>query len=412
MPNLSTYNYSLLKRILNTKIHGKVASLNANDTNIERDLINSAVRIAISDIDFRGNIREVLLTPNLMDKQWDYALPNDVKADNIIDFKPQNTDFRNEFEIYSFVPSEEFDRRKQIEKGIYTIVNDDLTRVLRISADIDDETLVISDMDNKNDPDTWVGFGNTIDSNIKTEGDDYIQGDGAIRFADTIIGVGDSIIGIQNRNLDAFDVSPYLSKGSFFVRGKLDTGDSSINSINLRLGSDSSNYYQFSDSTQNDCSAFQTGWNTLRMDASSKIIVGTPIDTAVNYAAVFWGRDSGTHLDTDFAFDYLIAKKGKYYNLSYYTRYVWQDTALSFSENSLNDSHALLIQNDELEVIMAKAAELASGYLRDVDDVIYFRQEYDKLKKDYLFKNPSESNVKIMSRYNFISDENLTNNDS
>src|SRR3990167_8938925 len=324
MPTQSTYNYLLLRRILNTKIHGNLAILNANDTNIERDLINSSVRIALSEIEFRGNIREVLLTPNLMDKQWDYELPNDVKADNIIGLSPQNTDSRSEFETYDLVPSDEFDRRKKIEKGIFTIVNDDLTRKLRISADVEDETLVISDLDNVNDPDTWVGFGNTIDSN------------------------------------------------------------------------------------QNDCSPFQTNWNTLRLNANSKIVIGTPIDTAINYVAIYWTRDSGTHLDTDFGFDYLIAKKGKYYNLSYYTRYIWQDTAFGLAENSSSDAQSLLVQNDELEIIIAKMAELANEYLRNNENVSYYRNQYIELKANYLLKNPVEASVKTSSRYNFIHNENLS----
>src|SRR3989304_1045041 len=413
MPTQSTYNYLLLRRILNTKIHGNLAILNANDTNIERDLINSSVRIALSEIEFRGNIREVLLTPNLMDKQWDYELPNDVKADNIIGLSPQNTDSRSEFETYDLVPSDEFDRRKKIEKGIFTIVNDDLTRKLRISADVEDETLVISDLDNVNDPDTWVGFGNTIDSNIKTDADNYIQGNGSIRFSDTLARVGDSWIGIQNRNIGTFDISPYLSRGSLFIKGRLDTGDTGIKNINIRLGSDSSNYYTFTDSNQNDCSPFQTNWNTLRLNANSKIVTGTPIDTATNYVAIYWTRDSGTHLDTDFGFDYLIAKKGKYYNLSYYTRYIWQDTAFGLAENSSSDAQSLLVQNDELEIIIAKMAELANEYLRNNENVSYYRNQYIELKANYLLKNPVEASVKTSSRYNFIHNEKLSqNNDS
>jgi len=406
MPTASVYPYSLVRRILNTRIHGRLTNITSgdtSDTNLERDLINSAVRIAISDIDFRGNIRESVLTPNLMDNQYDYALPTDVKADAIIDIRPQVTDSRGEFESYNLVPPEEFDRRKKVEKGIYTILNDDLTRILRVAADVEDETQVISELDGANDPDTWEGFGGTLDTNVDTEGDDFIQGNGAVRFSDTALnaasGITDTSLGIENRNIGSFDVSPYLSRGSFFVYGRLDTGDSSIQTAYLRLGSDSGNYNQFSDSVQNDCSAFQTGWNLLRFDAGSRVTTGTPVDTAIDYAAVFWGRDSATHLDTDFAFDYLIAKRGKYYLLSYYTRDMWQDTALLLFENSTHDSHALLVQNDELEVIIAKASELASGYLRDENDRKYFREEYELLKDRYRMSHPSQASLMTSTRY-------------
>lgn len=383
------------------------------DTSVERDLINSAVRIALSDINFRGTIRESILTPNLFDNIYDYSLPTDVLADNIIDLRPQNTDSRGEFETYDLVPPEEFDRRKKTEKGLFTVLNDDLTRILRVSADIEDETLVISELDGVNSPDTWEGIGGTADSDVDTENNDFIQGNGAVRFSDTRLaaasGLADTIAGLENRNIDDFDISPYLSRGSFFVYGKLDTGDSSINSINIRLGSDSGNYYSFSDSTQNDCADFQTGWNLLRMDASSRVTTGTPVDTAIDYAAIFWGRDSGTHLDTDFIFDYLIAKKGKYYNLSYYTRNVWQDTTFALAENSTHDSHALLVQNDEFEVIMAKMAQMASQYLRDNQDAQYYAGEYQRLKNSYLMRNPSQARVLTTTYHDFSSLEGKPN---
>ena len=79
------------------------------------------------------------------------------------------------------------------------------------------------------------------------------------------------------------------------------------------------------------------------------------------------------------------------------------------AENSTNDSHALLVQNDELEVIMAKAAELASGYLRDYEDVKYYRYEYQRLKNDYLTRNPSQAGVVTTTRYNIASIEEGSN---
>lgn len=423
MATRSIYDYATIQRLLNTKIHGRRSNLTSGesgDTNVERDLINSAVRIAMSDVDFRGNIREALLTPNLMDNQYDYALPVDVKADRIIDLRPQNTDSRGEFETYDLLTASEFDRRKRVEKGIYTITNDDLTRVLRVSADIEDETTVIDEMNTKNSQDTWIALDtdSVNDSDIKTDADDFIQGTGSIRFQTDTTDSTDSTVGIQNRGLTQFDISAYLARGSAFVDAKLTTYDTGIHQVSLRLGSDSNNYYQMSDSNQNDCSAFVSGWNKIRWDFQNKTTTGTPADTAIDYAALYWSRDTTTtallHLnDTDWAFDYLILKRGKYYNLSYYSRYVWQDTAFALSENSTNDTHALLVQNDELELIMSKAAELASQNLRDYDDVKYFQEEYKRLKDDYLMKNPSQASVLTTSRYEMGSLQDKVNeNDS
>lgn len=419
MPQASTYTYTLLSRIFTTKIHGR--TLAPTDTNIQRDLINSAVRIVQNDLDLRGSIRESVLTPNLMDNQFDYQLPNDVKADKIIDLRPQVTDSRGEFETYDILPPSEFDRRKKVEKGIAAILNDDLTRILRVSADIDDITLQVSTLD-----DTAAGGGRwrsfdtdaVNDSDIKADADDYIEGNGSLRFQTDTTDSTDTAVGIQNDSLDDFDISSYLARGQAFVDAKLTVADTGIHQITVRFGSDSSNYYQVNDSNQNDCSAFQTGWNKIRWDFSNKTTVGTPTDTAIDYVALFWSRDTTTvallHLnDTDWGFDNLILKRGKYYLLSYYSRFLWQDTAFAVFENSTNDSHALLLQNDEVELVMAKAAELASQYARDYEDVTYFRDEYKKIKEMYVLNNPSQASVLTTSRHYFGSlEEQPTENDS
>jgi hypothetical protein len=409
MAKRAIYDYALIQRLLNTKIHGKRANLTSGesgDTSVERDLINSGVRIAMSEIDFRGNQVETLLTPNLMEEQWDYALPNDVKADAIVDFRPQLTDSRGEFETYNNVTDEEFDRRKKVEKGIYTITNDGLTRTLRVSADIEDHSLEISSMEDTN----WRTFDSVSvnDSDVKVDGSNYVEGNGAIRFQTDTTDSTDSVVGIQNSRLGTADISEYLAGGSAFVDARLTVADTGIHQLTLRLGSDSDNYYQISDSNQNDCEPFQTGWNKVRFDFNNKTTVGTPVDSAIDYASIYWSRDTTTvallHLnDTDWGFDNLVLKKGKYYYLSYYSRYVWQDTALTLVENSSHDSYALLVQNDELEVIMTKVAELASAYLRDYEDAKYYAGEYKKMKEEYLFNNPSQASVLTTTRYNLNS---------
>ena len=347
-----------------------------------------------------------MLTPNLFDNIFDYALPVDVKADKIIDFRPQVTDSRGEFETFDLVTPEEFDRRKKVEKGLYTILNDDLTRILRVSADVEDETVKVSALE-----DTAWGTWDTDgvnDSDVKVDNDDFIEGGGSIRFQTDSLDSTDSTVGIQNDSIDDFNISGFLARGSAFVDAKLTVADTGIHQISLRLGSDSSNYYQINDSNQNDCSAFVSGWNKIRWDFVNKTTVGTPVDTAIDYAALFWSRDTTTaallhQLDTDWGFDNLILKRGKYYLLSYYSRNVWQDTAFTVVENSTHDSHALLVQNDELELIIAKTAELASGYLRDREDQTYYRQEYERLKSAYLMSHPSQASVLTTEYYSFPS---------
>lgn len=413
MPARSSYTYTLLRRILNTKIHGRLSAVNSaadtgTDTNVERDLVNSAVRIALSDIGWRGLRRETSLTPMLSENQWEYALPADVLGDQIMDLRPQATDCRGWDESYELVLPQEFDRRKAYEKDIYTITNNDLTRTLRIAADVEDVTHKVSTMEDTN----WRTFDSDAvnDSDVKVDSSDYVEGNGAIRFQTDTTDSTDTAVGIQNASITAFSISRFLGRGNAYVDARLTTADTGIHQITLRLGSDSNNYYQISDSSQSDCSAFETGWNKISFNFAAKTTVGTPVDTAIDYAALFWSRDTTTvtllHAnDTDWGFDNLVLKLGKPYRLSYVSRYPWQDTGdgSQLIENSADDSDALMVQNDEVELVLAKAAELCSQYLRDNEDATYFAGQYEKLKNDYLLKNPTPVGVLTQSYHEFES---------
>ena len=412
MATRSSFTYQQIQRDLNANLHGRRKNLVttgdtvSGDSNLERDLINSAVRTAMSEVDFRGNIRQSVLTPNLMDNQWDYNLPAGFKGDQAIDFSPQNTDSRGVHETYDPVTPEEFDRRKGVETGIYTVINDELTRKFRISADVEDQTLSLDELEDT----AWNIFSaNSVnDSDIKIDRDDFTAGSGSMRFQTDTSDSVDSTIGIQKTSISTFDISNFKAHGSVFVDAKLTTFDTGIHSLSVRLGTDCDNYYQITDSTQNDCSSFVAGWNKVRMDLSDRTTVGSPTDTAMSYAALYWNRDTtdtaGLHTeDTDWHFDNFFIKRGKYYNISYYSRFVWQDTALVLTENSTHDSHALLVQNDEYQIILNKLSELASGFLRDREDQAYYAGEYEKLKGIYLQQNPSQRGIMTTTYHSFSS---------
>lgn len=415
MPSRGTYNYALLQRGLNARIGGRRAELTSQDSNIERDVIDNAVRTVISELDLRGTIRESTMTPGLLDNFYDYALPNDAKGMGVIDLRPQATDTRGEYETYDLLPPEEFDRRKRVEKGIFTIIDDDLTRVLRVSQNVQDNTVKVSTLEDT----AWGTFDTDSlnDSDVKVDNDDFTEGNGSIRFQTDTGDTTDSTIGIQNDSITSFDISSYLARGFAIVDAKLTTADTGIHQVSIRLGSDSSNYYQINDSTQSDSSAFVSGWNKIRWEMTTKTTVGTPGDTAIDYVAMFWSRDTTTpallHLnDTDWGFDNLLLKRGKYYLLSYYSRFAWQDTAFAVAENSANDSSALLLLNDEVEVVMAKAAEQACVFLRDADRAQYWSKEYERQKQNYMMRNPSRARIMTSSYYNFASIEGYSSDSS
>ena len=369
------------------------------------NLMNSAVRFVINDVDLRGTKRNAVLAPNLFDDIYDYTLPSDCKA--IIDVIPQVE--REETTEWDLMSEEEFDRKKTRLDNLLSITDDELVRRLRISRRVDDKATVLGQMESLNgDGDTWVGFASTgdtnsqsvTDSDVKKDGDNYIKGNAAIRFGDN----GDTTatqVGLENAGITAVDLSEYLAGGSVFVRGRLTTGDTDILSLTVRLGSDSSNYYQVSDSTTNEDLAFQTGWNLVRLDMSGKTTVGSPADTAIDYVAAYWTKSVNTHLtDTDFAFDHIQISKGVIHSLLYYSRFAWQTTSTAaYKENSTAATDTLSLLNDEVELVITKAWELASIELKNYKDIREARIMYKDLRGAYIINHPSEAKILLQFPY-------------
>jgi hypothetical protein len=360
------------------------------------NLMNSAVRFVINDIDLRGTKRNALLAPNLFDDIYDYTLPSDTKK--IIDIQPQVD--RAEMTEWDLVTEDEFDRKKTRLNNLITITDDDMVRRLRVSRRVDGSTVVLAQLESLGgDGDTWAGFGGVNDSDIKKDGNDFLKGSASLRFS-AAAGT-DTAIGIQNKGLTANDLSEYLANGSIFVRGRLTTGDTNIKQLNVRLGSDTTNYYTVTDSTTNENIAFETGWNLVRLDLSGKTTTGSPVDTAIDYVAAFWSTDSDAHAsDTDWAFDHITINKGKIHRLLYYSRFVWQTTSTAvYKENSTVATDTLSLYNDEIEMIIAKAWELASYELGNKDKAVLAKNLYNDSKKAYKVDHPSEAKILVSMPY-------------
>ena len=401
------YTQANLTDALNGRTHQKNSLLASAQT-----LVNQAVREVLGRVDLRGSKRESALAPNLFDNIYDYVAPADLKGQGVIDLILQTGRSMND--DWSLVTPEYFDRRKKVENNLIAISDDELVRKLRISANVDDETQVIGNLNTvTGDGDTWAGFGGVTDSNVKTDADNFIEGSGAVTFMNDTV-VTDTNVGIQNKGLATMSIAG-LTNGTAIFTGRLTLRDNNIKNAYVRIGSDTSNYYQASDSTTEEGNPFQTGWNLVSFDMTSKVTTGTPVDTAIKYAAMFWAKDSATHnTDTDNAFDYLILKKGKFANLVYYSKYLWQTTATAaYKENSSATTDTLSIDTEELELIILRAWMLASQELRDYVDYKIAKQEYEEAEAKYKMRYQSEALVLSMPYHYFDSLEaTITDRDS
>lgn len=375
---------------MNAGIQGKQGILiDANET------MNEAVREVISEIDIRSTKRRSALQPKLFSNVYDYALPSDLKGLKIIDIPPQV----KRADEFFLIPPEEFDRLKGRSDGAIAIDEYNGTKVLKITVNIDDKTLLVSSLDSlTSGGGTWVLFGDG--TNLTADTDNYVVGGGSINW--DISAAGGTTAGIQNSGLTPFDLdNDYLGgNGAAFVWAYLNSSTNVTNFI-LLLGSDSSTFHSKTITTRHDGTAFVDGWNLLRFDLTSLSDTGTPDDDAIDYAAIYMTKDAAKVSETDYRFDHLILRKGEIHEVQYYSKYGWTSSAGAYKENSTDDSDLLVADTDEYKLFVKKAQIIAAQEIRDPELVRDYVAEYTNLKRAYELANPSEAKVITNEYYNY-----------
>ena len=382
------YTYQNLYDNVNGMIHKKIGNLSSS-----LNTLNRAARFVTGDIDLRSCKRKATASPNLFSDIFDYSCPSDLKGMALVDISPQvNRSQDSELRLTS---PEEFDRLKTIDKLMVAFAQFSGTRKLRISMEIDDDELVISELDTTTSGGgTWAGFGDG--ENLTSDSDNYVNGNASINW--DIGSGGGTTAGIVNTGLDAFDITDYLNAGSVFTWVYIQDITNITNFI-LRLGQSASAYYYKTVTTTNEGTAFVNGWNLLRFDLQSLSSTGSPSDEDVIYAAVYMTKDGAKINETDYRFDWMVMKRGRVHEVWYYSKYAWQSSAGTWIENSTTTTDYLNAETEELELITFKAAEYASQELKDYDDVKYFANEYKNKKADYLMKYPSEAKLHTIIYY-------------
>jgi hypothetical protein len=385
---MPTYSQQNFIDDLDGLVHGKSSSLKNR-----QNTLNRSVRDVLDDLDLRSTKRKVVAAPNLFNDVFDYTCPSDLKGSAIIDVDPQVR--RTEDSDIILTTEEEFNRMSSFRKLMIAIGNDSMVRKLKISLRLDDDQLVISELDSLTlSGGTWAAFGDA--ENLTADLDNFIKGNGSINW--DISSAGGTTAGIQNTGLDAFDIDDYTPAGSAFVWAYL-TSATNVTNFILRIGQDASNYKSKTVTTVNEGTSFVSGWNLLRFDLQSMTSVGSPSDLSCDYVTIYMTKDGAKISETDYRFDWLVLKRGKIHNIHYYSKYGWQTSAGVWIENSTATTDKLNADTDEYNIILMKAATIASMELRDYDDVKMYEKSYtDKMKK-YKMDNTSERKTLITEYY-------------
>ena len=379
------YTRAQLLSDIDAGIHGKIGMISS-----QGDFVNKVVREVNNKVAIRSARRKQTLSPDLFPGIFQYACPTDLRSNRIIDI-PAQAKNQDEDGTWGLVPIEQFNNREIPGNVAFDDYNG--VRVMMLSSRTSATQIVISELDDLNSGGgTWTAFGDA--ENLVADSDNYIKGAGSIKWG--IDASGGTTAGIENSDINEFDITDYLhGHSAVFVWVDIASTTNLTNFI-LRLGNDSSNYYPMTTTTRHDGTAFQAGWNLLRFDLTSLTATGTVTDTAIDYSAIYMTKAAGKVSETNYRFDWMMLSRGVIHDVLYYSKYGWQNSSATYLENSTAADDLLVADTEEYDIFVAKGVHLGRQYIKsDPNDIVEAKREYEEAVQMYAPNNPDESALMV-----------------
>mgnify|MGYP000732867619 CR=1 FL=1 len=162
---------------------------------------------------------------------------------------------------------------------------------------------------------TWAVSGDG--SALALDNQIYTEGTGSLRFTIT-----DSI-GTTTLTCNAMaypiDISSVLNQGWLFLDLQ-SPSSTAISSVQIRIGSDSTNYYQMSATTRYRGNTITQGWGLIGFDLSQKTTVGTPDYQNIDYIQIVIANGL-TGTSGTYRLDNIFLSEAVYFQLPYYSQY-------------------------------------------------------------------------------------------
>ena len=350
--------------------------------------LNRAVRFVVGDIDLRSTKRASALAPNLMDDQYNYTAPADLKDTALIDIRRQVN--RASGDRFVLVDETEFSRYKGIIEKRVAIADDELARILKIDGVEGTTKNTINSCNSLTINGTWAVVSGTDASNMTLDSDNYISGS-SLNF-DTAEGAATAAI--ENSTMTQVDLTSHDEKGSIFVwvyiPDATDASGDAVTNFILRWGNDSSNYWSRTVTVNNEGLAFYDGWNLLRFDWNGATETGTVAPATIDYIRLTITKPTTFAADTDWRVDDIVSRVGEIYDVIYYSKYGWQNSSGTYLEDATATTDLVNADTDELELILTKTGEFGALELREYTDAKNFQIQYDILRKKYTGKYKTE----------------------
>ncbi len=336
-----------------------------------------------------------------------YAVPEDLKYDNIIDIKKLSS-YRNVDTMMrplELVYDRRFDQNRRRSRNVISITNENGVKYAKISHPKglkDHESTIINQSNSLTANGTWNVGGNVV--NLRLDELNHVT-----RAASLAFDINNSSTSgfIENFTMDSVDLHDYLNTGAAFAWISI-PDPIYLTSVKLTLGSDSSNLtndiYYATVNQPHDNNMFVTGWNLLKYMLNNLNTVGTPNPKAITYVRLDFTTTGDPIPNCNM--DSIIARKGEVYELKYNTAWCLIDPVTrAWKQRTTRNSDILPLEEDTYQILMLETALVVqkdiygnnAGAKSDITDI---EDELKGLYEEYSY-NHTDENIEP-SEYSYI----------
>lgn len=385
-----SYSVQTLKNDLTGVLHGTQLNQIQNLDGV----IDRAARQLLLDVDPQETKRTVEFTTPIYNSVYDYAIAADVKGNKIIDIRPQVRRLPSDIWLQSY--NQNFDIWKQnvfTSPDMFTMNFDTGVKTIKINAPFLNAPVIINSADSITNNGTWAASGTA--SSLAVDNTNYVQGAASLMFNAT---TGTAIL--TNSTMSSVDLSEVENQSSIFVWVYAPTG-SNLRAVELRWGSDSSNYYIFTVVKNQQGNSFNDGWNLCQFPWSSAVTVASPDSSAIDYVRVamaFTASATAAHLNE------INSTLGTVLEYEYYSKYLFRDaTTGAFQETVTDDSNLINLDTESYNMLFNLVAFYATQQQQGADALRYdgnfFGSAYVQAIQRYKNMYKSETQKPVSTYY-------------
>lgn len=358
--------------------------------------IDEARRMIKKRINPPEMVRTVTLEDSLYTDVQEYAVPEEMSYDDVIEIKKLQTRYGTNVDTLvdpmSVVYRKRFNARDKHYGELRNTMTINYNNGLK-TASIHHPTglkkceMMIHNMDSLNENGIFTVSGNI--GNLQVDTINRVEGNGSFSFEVN----GSSTTGsIESMNMKPFDITSFLERGAIFQKF-FTSMPLEITSISLSLYSSPTDYYRYTvNGPHNNSTGFLNGWNQLKLDIKPYSGNPNPANlTGIKLEITTTGNYAG-----ECRFDELIARSGDAYEIVFESRYCIIDPISGqWIQRATKGTDELVFEDDSYEIMVLETAlalekELYSNGAAAKSDISSTKSDLDEAYKFYQMKHKSE----------------------